>query len=391
MANDRPDLNPFPVWGNYLDAVSELGEFVAGPTPSNPVGAAIQNRMREQCDEFSAGSARWATLGPAAQYGMSQHCQAYLSNAGYSQPELSQDPPPFTGVQCDCARYRLRAQGTYTDTFGNTNRPYSFPSQYIRGPLSSSRVELGPGGLADLRWTYECKGSDSVQYPACGAVQTFSRTLSTTSPPATVTSMEIVVLEAPDGDTCGDPPAPPPTFGPGPTPAPDPGLDPTDSPFQDPDGTVYLPQPELPNPYGDPIQLPNIPLFDLIKNALSGVGTTQPEADPGVAGDPATTGEGGSAEETAPEGEELVSVLVEPIAIPAGPRKVGNLPGQDIYVGAMYLFLGSEDGQELQEEGRFLAATGQMYYAERSSTTWRILATAGYNLRVTPYYREIQS
>ena len=383
MSNNRPTApDPFDIINFFEGVTGEMGSFISGPTPSNGIAAAMQQRMRDQCDAWSNWPAWGQALTGPSRFTMDNMCDPWLQSQGSGGP--TEQPPPFTGVQCDCARYRVRAQGTFTDTFGNTNRPYTFPSQFIRGPLSSSTVELGPGGLQDLRWTYQCKGSDPSQYPACGAVQTFSRTTSTTSPPAAVTSMEIFVVDAPDGDDCGDPPG---EIGPNPNPRPDPGLDPTDEPFDDPTGQPLLPMPPITNPLGDPIQLPNIPIPKFGQKTYPGSGTEDVASDPGTAGPASDTGLGESTEGEADPGDELVSVLVEVLSAPQRPRSL-NLGGRTYYIGAGFVLIGSEDGLEIQREADYLFS-GQMFYAERSSTHWAVSAQPGYNLRVTPYYREI--
>lgn len=126
--------------------------------------------------------------------------------------------PPFQGVQCDCGRYEIRIEGTYTNTFGSTGISFRFPSRKIRGPLSDLSVMPTGNINNDLVATFKCRGIGSSSYPTCGSTLTAQVFENTTSPVESVESFTVVVLEALDGDDCGDPVPPPiPPYIPSPT------------------------------------------------------------------------------------------------------------------------------------------------------------------------------
>jgi hypothetical protein len=189
-------------------------------------------------------------------------------------------------------------------------------------------------------------------------------------------------------DNCGDPPAGDPVVVPNPNPRPDPGLDPEDEPTEDPTGRPVLPMPDLPNPWGDPISIPSIPLpsFGDPKYEPS----NDPSPEPGEPGTPVDIPEGGEAEDTAEDGQELVGVRLEFTTVPGKPRQPGNVIGPQLYVGAAYVYMGIDgQGLELQSEGTVIES-GQFFFAERPADKWKVIAALGYAVRVTPYYREVK-
>lgn len=385
-----PSLNPFDVWGSYIDAVSELGEFVAAPAPSNPIGAAIHGRMRDQCDDFSANPGNYAFQGPLNNYAMNAHCTPYWSDQGYDGPELD---VPFTGGQCS-KRYNF----TVTTQASNQGSPIVTDIQ-IDGPVVGTQWNDGTSGSVIFGSTVGLIGSSNLSGSAIAlpSGNNLSAVISGgvkwyrvgTFQSGTGDGSISAVNNGPTfggADDCGDPEG---EIGPGPNPAPDPGLGPDGRYTEGPDGKPILPMPEIPNPFGDPIQLPSIPLPEFGNPAWNpGSQPGDDPADPGVPGTSEDTGVGGEAEGEAPSGEELVGLSVEVLDTPVVPRLVGNSPGRPLFVGALYVFMGNDSGLELQDEGRVLE-DGQFFFAERSSTRWKVYGAAGYNLRVTPYYREL--
>jgi hypothetical protein len=151
--------------------------------------------------------------------------------------------------------------------------------------------------------------------------------------------------------------------------------------------------PGIDDPFGDPIQLPNLPLPNIEGPSLfpEGESPGDPEGDPGTPGTPVDIPEGDEAEETAPDGEELVGVKVEFTTVPGKPRQPSNVIGPQFYIGGAYVFMGVDgQGLELQGEGS-LIESGQFFFAARPSDKWRVVAALGYAVKVTPYYREVST
>lgn len=369
MTEPRTPLSPIGVWGGFIDAVSELGDFVKDPAPSNPVGGAIHGRMRAQCDQFSRGEGRWKFMGPASIYAMEQHCTPYLEDQGSGPPELTepdepwksyegQDLTPYCGVRLRVFSYNFGAFST-VDVI-----------EY------SERVDPNNPANHVLDITY-CNGNTGIL--------NYIRSLNENK----VSNITIQSTGVCPGCSGGDPlPPPEPVIGPNPNPRPDPGLDEDDEPTEDPTGQPVLPMPDLPNPWGDPIPLPSIPLP--VFGGPRYEPSSDPSPDPGEPGDPVAIPEGGEAEETAEEGQELVGIQLEFTTVPGNPRQPGNVIGPQLYIGGAYVFMGIDgQGLELQSEGRVIES-GQFFFAERPADKWRVIAALGYAVRVTPYYREVQ-
>ena len=302
-------------------------------------------------------------MGPASQYAMSQHCQKYLSDNGYSQPELS---VPFSGGQCVGAPYT--AGWTYLD-----GSPFIFSASVI-GPITAMTATYSrPGPFSNVEyWYYRISHAGGVSEGE-SAVQ-----------PKDDAPGQIVVFRT-DGqpDNCGDPA---PTVGPGPNPAPRTPFEPEEEPFDEPDTGPILPMPEIPNPFGDPISLPNLPIPRPGGEEYVEPPSSKPSTpEPGTPGTPEETGGDGTSEGGDPD-QELVGVLVEALTIPESAREATNFPST-VYIGPCYVWLGLEDRLDLQPEAEYVRFP-QFFYAPVPSTHWRVTARVGYNLRVTPYYRE---
>jgi hypothetical protein len=111
--------------------------------------------------------------------------------------------------------------------------------------------------------------------------------------------------------------------------------------------------------------------------------------DQGEPGTPQLTGDGGAASGEAPEDSILVGVRVELVNAqsPARPDVTTN---GTFYRGALYCYLGSDNGLDLQPEGAIVKFP-QFFYAPEVSTKWNVIANLGYSLRVIPYFRRVDS
>lgn len=112
---------------------------------------------------------------------------------------------------------------------------------------------------------------------------------------------------------------------------------------------------------------------------------------PGDRGEPGpgidiSDGQAGTGE--AEEGEILVGVEVEVLSTDGSPREQKYLD-YSVWRQACYVYLGSGASLDQQPEAAALISP-QFFFAPPGSTTWIVYSGLGYNLRVTPYYREVK-
>lgn len=357
MANNRPNLptNPVEVIEFFTEVQSSIGDWVANGTPeSGTIGSAIQSRYRDTCDSWSNGPVWVTDLTAPGRASFSNLCKPWLDSQG------SGDPVNQTEDMEQPGSYDFSGDG------GALMRWSSVPSAVIRTDCVS-RYEIGSNGVIEV---FNCSGIRIAATP--------------------LEFLEILSTGCCNGET--NPYDPPSAPGPNPNPRPDPGLDPEDEPFSGPTGRPLVPMPPITDPFGEPVQLPNFPLPDIGGEGglfSEGEPAPDPEGDPGEPATPVDIPEGEDAEETAPEGQELVGIKVEFTDTPGQPRKVGNVVGPDLFIGGAYVFLGV-DGQGLQLQGEgSVIESGQFFFAARPSDKWRVIAALGYAVRVTPYYREV--
>lgn len=111
-----------------------------------------------------------------------------------------------------------------------------------------------------------------------------------------------------------------------------------------------------------------------------------PPGDSGTPGTGIDSGVGGDAEGVAPPGSVIVGLLV---SLTETPDFVQPSP-DGYYRGAATITMGTAVGRDLNFAGAFLR-DGQFVLAEQDFLThWRVNASVGFNIRVTPYYREVE-
>lgn len=121
----------------------------------------------------------------------------------------------------------------------------------------------------------------------------------------------------------------------------------------------------------------------------SGGGETPPGSgyDPGDLGEPGDsedTGEDGEASGCAPANSVLVGVKID--ILPPFPKV--NQYDDQVWRGVAYVYMGIPGLLALQPEG-VAVRSGQLILAPVDYLTcWEVRANTGYNLSVTPYYRE---
>lgn len=382
----RPDEPPdiiAPVVGGLTELIFgqpglfiDRPGFVAGAAPDTALGQAVQDLTRLNCRIWASSDK--SDYSQAVNQGNSDLCGPYLDTLG-EKPDPGTVGLPFTGGQCAGVSYRINwtdeqffpdcstlvgnpSVGGFIGPLGQVTYSGSSPCPNALG--TTSRISTGAGNV--------------VIGGAGGGVRT------------TINSVEREDL-APDN--CGNPPPviqPPTTVTPV-TPIPPninielPGLGPIDITLElNPEGKPVVCIPELdicvtvePPPTGDPGGGGDPP---------GGGPSDGPPGDVGQPGGGAETGEGGNAEGEAPEGSVLTGVRVEILEFP-GSRSIYT---DVVFRGAYYVYMGVPGLLDHDPAGA-MALADQFVFAQKDNlTAWRVSANKGYNLRVTPYYREVE-
>lgn len=358
MSNDRDDYrgNPLDFIGTLADVAGGLGEWIANGTPSSgSIPGEIQQRYRDHCDSWSNGPTWVQQIDPGARLFLSNACSPWLSSQG------SGDPVSTPAGYIDVA-----------EQFSGQDFPDG-----LRINLS---IAPGPGvcyrGYV-VNFVNESQGIINLTLTRCN-----ESTVTTNA-----SNFEIISVGCCAGRS-DPPPTADPVIGPNPNPRPDPGLDPEDEPFERRPGQPITPMPRITDPFGDPVQLPNLPLPNPTLREppeLVGGEPAQP-GDKGEPDPPTETDPGGEEEETDTE-RWLMGVLVEVTSSP--PRAPGfQTSAGFVYTEAGFVYQGAGDELEYFEESERLLSGGQYFPATRGYDTWRVVANPFYKLRVTPYYKE---
>lgn len=369
--------SPADVLVTGVNAFDDLADAIANPDPGRPLRNEIGKSGRTYCNFLGAvpGDAL-NLLGPGYFVG-SLLCKPYWDKNGLSAPVLA---APFSGGQCN-KLYRIFAQGTAqvrtcsTGALGTTRtRTRTEFGTPKTGPITGVFLEgqaptdCGFGNYT-IRWT-------GPNVETTGSANFFSPSVSGNTE-MLVTSFSVEVVPVDGIDNCGDPgdelrPGPKPPSNPGPFP-------PGQEPGVDPDGQPFFFVPPIPPsvPGGDPVDVPPI------SPPSGGGGGGNP---PGPA-EPGAPGEGTEPEGEAPEGKEIYAIVVDFLTVPTYAREIE--PG--LYVSPCRVFLGTDFGLDLDEAGRAMRS-GQAVFAEIDGLTrWKVSASVGFIVRVTPYYRDKES
>lgn len=365
------------------NAASGNPTYIRDGNPVSIVGQLNLATARQMCR-------RWArqvgSVDPGANEGYAGMCRPYLESIN-EWPGAATVSPAIPGGQC-ATSYVVRIPGTFvrrkcsggaengrTTVTGNDN------SVTIPGPITSiDRITTltGPCGPRNFVWR------------VCNVYGTCLNTSIQTAGAAIDERLEFIggpQISRQDGqpDTC---PTGPVIYTP-PTP-----IAPTLPPQRfNPSSNVYVEIDASINAFG--VAFINI---GGVNFQIDPFGKSKPPLAPpegGGSADPGDRGEPGSpvdidaddAQGEAPAGQVLTGVKVEVLSAEGFVNKTETSWGL-VYRGACYVFLGGEPGLDLQPEGSTLVS-GQFFEAPENSTKWRVCANVGYNLRVTPYYREV--
>lgn len=352
-------------------AIAGEGSYLATGSPSSIPGKISQAAGRSACRIYGSGSVE---LSASAATRYESACRPYLASLGAGAPaELK---IPFSGGQCAGVFYQFKRTGANSSGTPLSESQYICSGQY-GGPLSVEKVEFNNGASARF---------EVVSRLANGSIQRTVLFQGPNTPQIFATIKDVVRCDG-LADTCGNPPPEVKQPAPGPDGSPppfrfnpDPGLSVDIDVDLNPDGSITF---DIGT--GD-ITIDPFPDGD----GGGGGGGVVPTPRPGAAGASSDTGagaggEGGSAEGEAPEGKVLTGVKVSVLAASPDRRRYTK----DVDRGVAYVYMGTPtEGLGLEPTGATLR-DGQFFFAQKDYlTSWRVTARLGYNLRITPYYKD---
>lgn len=356
MATKQRIPNPLDALEAGANAFDSVADAIANPDPSRPLRNAVGGAGRGYCNALGALPGLYGELLRNTQGVPSLLCKPYWDKNNYSAPT---DVPPFAGGQC-ATNYRVSVvRGAPSNSVSN---PASLAN--IVGPVVSMTVTF----IGNFQYRMVVTAQNLV--PGGQLIHT-QNILANEAPP------KFGALVRNDGqpDDCGNVPG---DLFPGPNPPPTPApFPPGQEPGVDPDGQPFFFVPPIPPviPGGDPTTVPPI------VPPPGGGGNPPGPAEPGDSED------GTEPEGEAPPGKEIYAVVVDFLSVPPFAREIEA----GLYVSPCRVFLGTDFGLDLDEAGRAMRS-GQAVFAEIDGLTkWRVSASVGFILRVTPYYREMES
>ena len=340
-----------------VNAFDELADTIANPPTDRPLQGAIGQAGRRYCDFVGARPTEAFGLSAPISATTALLCKPYWDGEGYDPPEPGD--LPFSGGQCVGVSYVVNIVDMTVD-----------------GPFGPPRNVSGTGPvIGPIRVVTDNTAAAGVEF-ASGPVFTLSGAA------ARIREPNILGIARQDGlpDNCGDPDA---DFEPGENPPPTPTFPPGQEPGFDPDGQPFFFVPPIDSPIGgDPIDVPEQPDPD------PGSPGDDTPTDPGEAGDSEDTDAGGEASGCAPEGSELTGVFVEIIEFPENAARFQNNQRQP-FRGAGYIAMGWPDLLGVDMSGGVINLEQFFHAQQRGITCWRVTANTGFELRCTPYYREL--
>jgi len=352
----------------FRDGVDQLvtgeGEYIRSGQPQGTVGKVGQAIARSFCRQYGADPS-------AAKFGNAERienaCRPYLDD---------QDPDkgariglPFEGGQCP-AGYNIAVE----EWDFSTGSFVAVTTLSVNGPLVSlTRTQTSAFGYL------------FVALGTAGSTQSVTRQAIFGNLPR----FGPITLQSGLPDNCGDPPPV--------VTQPRPIADPTPPPFRfNPDGDInvnvgvdVLPNGTINVNVGGPSF--NVDLFPPSPGGGTGGpgGGNDPVGGPGTAGGSTDTGLGGVDDGSAGAGEELVGVLVQVLSAPANANRFFNNAAV-VYRGAYYVAMGYPGRLGLDMSGGTAESLQFFHAQQRGLTDYRVRANVGFNLRVTPYYRNIE-
>jgi len=361
------------IFDDALDTLREgEAQYLKDGQPTSLTGRISQAAGRSACRIYSTGD---VDLSPAAAEKYERACRPYLDDIyPPSRPTIEQ---PFRGGQCE-AVYSVNMTMTQKDGL-----PSITLNNRVRGPIGGFRItSTSPFqgqvfARNNITNNANC-GNLPAQAPAwrnvgLGGTNFEGQSIKVNSiTPCGLDNCGSVPPEVIQPDPNPDPTPPPFRFNPGPDIDVDIDVD------VDVDGSITInvgTGPITVNPFG---------------GGGGGASGNDPVGGPGTPGAGGDTSAGGQQGGEADSGEELVGVLVQILSAPLDANRFFN-NSELVYRGAYYVAMGYSGRLGLDMSGG-TAETLQFFHAQqRGLTHYRVRANVGFNLRVTPYYRELES
>lgn len=358
------------------------GEYIRAGNPksiSSQIGQAV---ARAACRRYGSGN---ATPNAAQAERYERACRPYLNDIGLGLP--ARITTPVRGGQCVGSVYNLSGSmvtnGRFCSSGSTTTQTTNiiigfFPT--LIGPVTSITTQIF--GAA-------CQGFPRgvrIVYTDLGGIRTRSTEFASEAGPIGYnTAYFFPTLTLVSGaNNCGSQPVQIDPIRPGP--------DPTPPPFR------FNPNVNVDVDINVSVALDgsitfNIGTGDITVDPFAesgGGGADVAPTTPGVAGSSVTTGSGGESESNAPAGKELTGVLVEIVASPPNAARFQNNSRQP-FRGAGYISMGYPGLLGVDTSGGVFSSPQFFHAQQRGLSAWRTSANIGFNLRSTPYYREIPS
>lgn len=365
-----------------IEAFDDLGAIIANPPTDRATTGAIGQSGQKFCDFLGATPQEALNLLGPGYWGGVLLCKPYWDSQSYDPPV---EAPPFFGGQCAGSEYR--PLGTYTNTnaaAGPTGIRNWRLNTTVVGPISGFVPAGTPTGTS---WGFLSASNGGAPFgnavdtgngkPIFGPNNTSGPSVMRSAGAPTITDVGLQF----GPDNCGSPPA---ALEPGDSPPPTPVFGPGEGPGVGPNGKPFFTVPDIPSPItgGEPVGIGDQP-----EGSPGGPGTPPPGPPGGTEGNPVDTGAGGEGDGESEEDEELVGLRIDILSTPPNAPQYGD----GLYRAVCFVFVGNENGLDLDPAGSSMRS-GQMVLAERPRLTkWLVSANVGFNLRVTPYYRKIES
>ena len=364
------------------DFLFDPAGFIADPEPPFITSRPAKAIARAACRSWARQTGE--STNPAADRLYSEVCGPYLDSIGEGV-EGGAIGPPFQGGQCpEVYVAELR-------NFGPDGLPNGVQNFFrrFRGPLTGFRtipVEGNPGQVQLQIGVH----SNLLVASTCGSVtgSGFRWVTLSTGPEGSTT--RLIGLTPCGADNCGNPPPeyerPRPTITLPPiTPIfidlPD--IGPVEVNVNvDAEGLINVESPTL----NVEVNLPAPGTPDPMDGGEGG-GVVPP---PGTPGPQADTGNGGTAEGQAPEGQELVGVQVEILEFPIGANRFQNNLAEP-FRGIGYVRMGYPNRLAVDVSAGVVISPQFFLAPVRGLTNWEVRANVGFINRVTPFYRELPS
>ena len=362
------------------DFLFDPAGFIADPEPPFITSRPAKAIARAACRSWARQTGE--STNPAADRLYSEVCGPYLDSIGEGV-EGGTIGPPFQGGQCN---------DTYIVTISRTNPQGGDDGNIFRrtaGPIVGLRQIPTPNNPGSITWQL---GSSSAlaNIQTCALVPPTGFAWRTIASVAVGNVWSIVSVQncQNPSDNCGNPPPEyerprPPIVLPPITPIfidlPD--IGPVEVNVNvDAEGLINVESPTL----NVEVNLPAPGTPDPTDSGDGG-GVVPP---PGTPGPQADTGDGGTAEGEAPEGQELVGVQVEVLEFPIGANRFQNNLAEP-FRGIGYVRMGYPNRLAIDVSAGVVISPQFFLAPVRGLTNWEVRANVGFINRVTPFYREL--